>query len=274
MEFNFNTMVKHVDHEKHLSKTELLRLALHRSRKRLGDGEYLAYLFIGTPAVPIPVIIDTGSDLTWTQCALCDNCSVQPTPLFDPAKSTSYVALKCPNKKCKLYKSDGCNKRLPGTTCAYNRTYGDGSRSRGDLATETFWFEGVPVPGVLFGCAFHSYGSVVGGGTGILGLGRWDDSIVSQHDVHAFSYCLSTFDSNGTGRLFMGYGARAPPGAATTRLLRYPGALNSGFYYLRLQGITINGVLIPINSSSSFKGRKDGSMETISIEWRNLICIV
>ncbi|GER40140.1 eukaryotic aspartyl protease family protein [Striga asiatica] len=277
MEFNFNTMVKHVDHDKQLNTTELLRLALNRSRKRLhwlqeaathrspidvealtgysGEGEYLAYLFIGTPPRPFPAIIDTASDLTWTQCAPCNNCSAQPTPLFNRTTSTSYAALKCPNKKCKLYKSDGCDKRPPDAKCTYNRTYGDGRGTRGELATETLWFEGLRVPRVLFGCGFHSYGDVLSGGAGVLGLGRWNDSIVSQLGVGTFSYCLPTFGANGTGRLLMGSGARVGAGAFTTPLLRHPGVRGGGLYYVRLQWISINGAHINVNSSAF----KDGS---------------
>ncbi|CAA0827094.1 Eukaryotic aspartyl protease family protein, partial [Striga hermonthica] len=196
-----------------------MRLALDRSRKRLqwlqeatrhinaevptaysGDVEYLAYLFIGNPAVPFLALIDTASSLTWTQCAPCRNCSAQPTPLFNPKKSSSHVALKCPNNKCKLYNPDGCDKRRPGTKCKYSIMYVDGSGTQGELATETLWFGDVPVPGVLFGCGFHSYGDVLLGCTGVLGLSRFNDSIVSQLDVPAFSYCLPTFGSNKTGR--------------------------------------------------------------------------
>ncbi|GER40154.1 eukaryotic aspartyl protease family protein [Striga asiatica] len=283
MELNFNTTVWHVDHDKHLTKTELLRLALDRTRKRLqwlqqaarpninvgapirysGDGAYLAYLSIGTPGVSVPAILDTGGGLTWTQCASCHNCSAQPTPLFNPSKSTSYVALKCPNKKCKLYTPNVCDKRACGTECAFNLTYGDGSGTGGNLATETFWFEAdtvpVPVPGVLFGCGFHTQGNMPNGGVGNLGLGRWNDSIVSQLDERVFSYCLPLFGSKKkTGRLFMGSGAAAPHGALTTQLLRYPGSYYGGFYYLQLQGISINGVPVTINSSA-FQVGKDGS---------------
>ncbi|GER40144.1 eukaryotic aspartyl protease family protein, partial [Striga asiatica] len=115
-----------------------------------GDLEYFANLSIGNPPVPFLALIDTGDGLTWTQCAHCRHCSAQPTPLFNPKKSSSYTALNCPNDKCKLHDPDGCNGLPPGTKCKYRKVYLDGTGTRGDLATETLWFGDVHVPGILW----------------------------------------------------------------------------------------------------------------------------
>ncbi|GER40138.1 eukaryotic aspartyl protease family protein [Striga asiatica] len=272
MEFNFNTMVKHVDHDKQLNQTELLRLALDRSRKRLqwlqaaatninvkapirysGHNEYLAYLSIGTPPVPFPAFLATASDLTWTQCAPCVECSDQPTPLFAPANSTSYTALKCPDTRCR-----DCSKQRPGSQCMFDMTYDDNSESEGDLATETLWFGDKKVLGVQFGCAYYTVGNVLCGGAGSLGLGRGEDSFISQLDVSAFSHCLPTYGTNNTGSLLMGRGAHAPRGARTTPLIRNPRDPFTSLYYLSLKGITINKVSVPINSTA-FGFQNDGS---------------
>ncbi|KAL0308797.1 UNVERIFIED_CONTAM: AUGMIN subunit [Sesamum radiatum] len=48
------------------------------------SGDFLMKLSIGTPPFEIMGILDTGSVLTWTQCAPCDNCFPQNRPLFTP----------------------------------------------------------------------------------------------------------------------------------------------------------------------------------------------
>ncbi|CAA0842269.1 Eukaryotic aspartyl protease family protein [Striga hermonthica] len=195
----FKTTVRHMDHDKNHNSTELLRLALDRSRKS-GNFDYLSYLSIGTPSVSFRALIDSVDALTWTQCATCHIRSAQPTSLFNPMKSTSYATLKCPNEKCKLFNYNGCDKRPSGTTCMYNLLYGDGSWTQGDLATETLWYEAdkVPVPRVLFGCAYHSFGDPVNRGAGNLGLGQWNETFGSQLDVCTFSYFLPLLGSKET----------------------------------------------------------------------------
>jgi len=95
--------LKHVDAGKQLSRPELIRRAMQRSKARAaalsavrnrasarfsgknneqqqtpptgvpvrpsGDLEYVVDLAIGTPPQPVSALLDTGSDLIWTQCA-------------------------------------------------------------------------------------------------------------------------------------------------------------------------------------------------------------
>ncbi|KAF8700458.1 hypothetical protein HU200_034398 [Digitaria exilis] len=89
-------------------------------------GEYLMTLAIGTPPLSYPAIADTGSDLIWTQCAPCsDQCFQQPTPLYNPASSTTFSPVTCDTTPSKL--------------CPYNQTYGIGWTA-GILGSETFTF--------------------------------------------------------------------------------------------------------------------------------------
>ena len=64
-----------------ISLTERLQRAIYRSKQRVkmdfgvsvktGIREFLMNLAIGTPALSYSPILDTGSDLTWTQCFPC-----------------------------------------------------------------------------------------------------------------------------------------------------------------------------------------------------------
>lgn len=90
--------LRHIDSKGNFSKMELLQRMTHRSHKQMnrlvrkihhlarhstkhessaetnvdvGSGEYVMDIAIGTPSLTFPAIIDTGSDLIWTQCKPC-----------------------------------------------------------------------------------------------------------------------------------------------------------------------------------------------------------
>ncbi|KAM2392228.1 hypothetical protein ACFX1X_035740 [Malus domestica] len=109
MQNGFNVTLKHIDSDKNLTKIERFQRRISRGRKRLqrlnamvlaaspsdqdsrvmspvhaDQGEFLMKLSIGTPADTFNAIMDTGSDLIWTQCKPCEDCYDQPTPIFDP----------------------------------------------------------------------------------------------------------------------------------------------------------------------------------------------
>lgn len=57
---------------------------------------YLVDLGIGMPQLPLTAVLDTGSDLIWTQCdAPCRRCFPQPAPLYAPARSQTYANVSC-----------------------------------------------------------------------------------------------------------------------------------------------------------------------------------
>uniref|UniRef100_J3LC71 Peptidase A1 domain-containing protein n=1 Tax=Oryza brachyantha TaxID=4533 RepID=J3LC71_ORYBR len=60
----------------------------------VGSGEYLVDVYVGTPPRRFQMIMDTGSDLNWLQCAPCLDCFEQRGPVFDPAASVSYHNLR------------------------------------------------------------------------------------------------------------------------------------------------------------------------------------
>ena len=166
----------HVDAGKQMSRRELIRRAMQRSKARAaalsvarsgggrvagksaqqegqqqpgvpvrpsGDLEYLIDLAIGTPPQPVSALLDTGSDLNWLQCAPCLDCFEQSGPVFDPAASTSYRNVTCGDARCGLVSPPETAAprecRRPRTDpCPYYYWYGDQSNTTGDLALEAF----------------------------------------------------------------------------------------------------------------------------------------
>nr|CAD1827052.1 unnamed protein product [Ananas comosus var. bracteatus] len=118
-------------------------------------GEYTIGVSIGTPAQPLLLILDTGSDLVWTQCQPCLSCFDQSFPLYDPSQSSTYSRLACSSKLCQALPLSACHAQ-----CLYLYSYGDNSTTVGTLASEAFTFgsaNSVTVPNL---------GSAVGFSTG------------------------------------------------------------------------------------------------------------
>lgn len=272
----FQVTLKHVDSGSNLTKFELLQRAMKRGRQRLnrlsamalaesdpdvkssvhpGNGEFLMQLSIGTPSTAYSAIMDTGSDLIWTQCKPCQQCFDQSTPIFDPRKSSSFSTLSCSSSLCEALPMSSC-----GTDgCEYLYTYGDYSSTQGVMAAETFTFGEVSVPNVAFGCGEDNEGSGFGQGAGLVGLGRGPLSLVSQLDEPKFSYCLTSIDDSTTSTLLMGSLANvnnSKTASKTTPLVVNPS--QSSFYYLSLEGITVGHTRLPIKTST-FALNSDGS---------------
>lgn len=61
--------------------------------------EFLMQIGIGSPdPLNLHVILDTGSDLIWTQCMPCANnnsCIPQEDPFYSPSRSTSFTNESC-----------------------------------------------------------------------------------------------------------------------------------------------------------------------------------
>jgi hypothetical protein len=56
-----------------------------------GSGEYFASAGVGTPPTPTLLVLDTGSDVVWLQCAPCRRCYAQ-----SGGCSTSTIAVARP----------------------------------------------------------------------------------------------------------------------------------------------------------------------------------
>lgn len=277
----FQVTLRHVDSGKNLTKFERLERAVRRGENRLhrfngavlaasgepgmessvqpGNGEFLMELSIGTPSETFLAIMDSGSDLIWTQCKPCTQCYDQPNPIFDPKKSKSFSKLSCSSKLCGALPTSMCS-----DGCEYLYTYGDYSSTQGVMATETFTFGGsegssISVPNVGFGCGEDNEGSGFNQGSGLVGLGRGPLSLVSQLGVSGFSYCLTSIDDTKTSKLLIGSQATTSSSSSsivTTPLIRNPA--QPSFYYLALEGISVGGNALPIKKST-FSLQEDGS---------------
>ncbi|KAJ6777189.1 hypothetical protein OIU74_001222 [Salix koriyanagi] len=197
MQKGFRVSLKHVDSGKNLTRFERIQHGVKRGRNRLqrlkamaliasssseiespvlpGNGEYLMKLAIGTPPETYSAILDTGSDLIWTQCKPCTQCFDQSTPIFDPKKSSSFSKLPCSSQLCDALPQSSCK-----DSCEYLYTYGDYSSTQGILASETLTFGKASVPNVAFGCGADNEGSGFSQGAGLVGLGRGPLSLESR----------------------------------------------------------------------------------------------
>ncbi|KAJ1700826.1 hypothetical protein LUZ63_000605 [Rhynchospora breviuscula] len=230
-----------------------------QSRLHSASSSYLMELSIGTPPVPLLSIMDTGSNLIWTQCEPCISCFDQTTPIFDPAKSTSFSQLSCNSPACidlGFYSSTTCT----SAKCQYTYQYADKSSTTGLLSKETFTFSSssgsISVPNMVFGCSSISTASFENS-SGLVGLSMGDLSLVYYLDSPRFSYCLTPFFDMSTGILLLGSDACLN----STNSLSTPIIVNPvipSLYFISLKGISIGGDLLQI-PSYSFDIRSDGS---------------
>ncbi|WVZ09781.1 hypothetical protein V8G54_014311 [Vigna mungo] len=206
-----------------------------------GSGEYFLRVGIGKPASQAYVVLDTGSDVSWIQCEPCSECYQQSDPIFSPLSSSSYSPIHCDAPQCKSLDLSECR----NGTCLYEVSYGDGSYTVGEFATETVTLGASAVSGVAIGCGHNNEGLFVGA-AGLLGLGGGKLSFPAQVNATSFSYCLVDRDSDAVSTLE--FDSPMPRNAVTAPLLRNP-ELDT-FYYLGLKGISVGGETLPVPESS------------------------
>lgn len=267
----FRVKLRHVDGAGNYTKLELLQRGMKRGKKRMerlyamalaasdatvsapihaGNGEFLMDLSIGTPPSPYSAILDTGSDLIWTQCKPCKQCFASPNPVFDPKKSSTFAKLPCSAALCTALPLSSCS----DGSCEYLYTYGDYSSTQGIMATETFAFgDKNSVAKLGFGCGLDNEGGGFNQGGGLVGLGRGPLSLVSQLDEPKFSYCLTSIDSTKSSTLLLGSVASVTNEKPTTTTIKTTPLIKNpsspSFYYLSLEGITVGGTRLPIKKS-------------------------
>ncbi|XP_057832100.2 aspartic proteinase nepenthesin-2 [Cryptomeria japonica] len=267
-----------------ITATERLKRAIERSHERLqkfqlshsyhdklvddikdaqgrvsaGNGEFLLKVSIGSPALSYSAILDTGSDLTWTQCKPCVECYKQPTPIFDPSKSSTFSTIPCTSSLCQALPSSICSK----SQCEYLYTYGDYSSTQGILSYESFTLSSEKLPHIAFGCGLDNEGSGFSQGGGLIGFGRGPLSFISQIGSsvgNKFSYCLMSINDppSKTSPLILGTSAGlSSKSVGTTPLLQ--NSAQKTFYYLSLEGISIGSKLLDI-PADTFSFQSDGS---------------
>ncbi|KAI4355244.1 hypothetical protein L6164_004037 [Bauhinia variegata] len=215
-----------------------------------GSGEYFTRLGVGTPPRNVYMVLDTGSDVVWLQCAPCRKCYTQTDPVFDPSKSRSFAGIPCGSPLCRRLDSPGCNQKK---VCQYQVSYGDGSFTFGDFATETLTFRRTKVPRVAIGCGHDNEGLFVGA-AGLLGLGRGKLSFPTQTGIRfnkKFSYCLVDRSASSKPSSVVFGDSAVSRTARFTPLLKNP-KLDT-FYYVELLGISVGGAPVRGVSASLFR---------------------
>jgi hypothetical protein len=220
---------------------------------RASQGEYLMDLAIGTPPLYYTAIMDTGSDLIWTQCAPCLLCADQPTPYFQPTRSATYRILPCRSERCSQLPYPACFQKL----CVYQYYYSDEASTAGIFANETFTFGAanlskvIRVPDVSFGCGNINAGELANS-SGMVGFGRGPLSLVSQLGPSRFSYCLTSYLSPTPSRLYFGVFANlnSTNTSSSAPVQSTPFVVNPALpslYYLCLKGISLGTTRLPID---------------------------
>ncbi|KAF5185540.1 Aspartic proteinase cdr1 [Thalictrum thalictroides] len=207
-------------------------------------GEYLINISLGTPPVEFLGIIDSGSDIVWTQCEPCEYCFNQTIPIFNPNESSTYKDLSCSSIPCESLDGASC---VDGK-CIYVSSYADGSGTTGNLATETLTMQSsssrkgsVKLPKIVFGCGHWNNGTFNGHGSGLVGFGGGPGSFVTQLGSRIdgkFSYCLVPWNLN-TSSSKMHFGQEAivsGAGSVSTPMVDMP---IKSFYYLTLESISV-----------------------------------
>lgn len=228
------------------------------------EGEYLINFGIGTPPRFLPFIVDTGSNLVWTQCKPCRKCQKQPVPLFDPRKSSTFNKLSCSSKPCAALGPDYSSQCSANPNCHFDYSYADGSETIGFIGLETATFrysseKPLSVPRLAIGCARVNQGSMASS-SGVAGFGRSVESLISQLGITRFSYCFIPYIPENTKRSPMFLGAAAVSSGSPVHST--PLSKDDLLYYVSLEGITVGSTSLPFGPST-FARRKDGSGGTI-----------
>ncbi|KAJ3681604.1 hypothetical protein LUZ60_014177 [Juncus effusus] len=215
---------------------------------------YLMSINLGTPAKELIAIADTGSDLIWATCEPCTNCYKQNAPRFNPSASHSYSDLPCSAKQCTQLPTSQCD----SSKCSYLYSYGDGSQTLGNLATETLTFNTttqstVNFTKVSFGCSHQANGTFDPRSAGLVGLGGGPLSLISQLGWainHRFSYCLVPFNNANVTTSKLSFGSDATVSGDDVEVTDMVSDTDgSTFYTVTLDGITVGGN----NSLSDFQ---------------------
>ncbi|XP_008798866.2 probable aspartyl protease At4g16563 [Phoenix dactylifera] len=273
------------------------KTATHPARASLFPHSYGGYsltLAFGTPTQKIPLLLDTGSQLTWIPCTAsyqCRRCAslaypAGPTAAFLPKPSSSARLIGCRNPKCSWIHSPELLSRCKDCPSSTNNSsssgcpvvcppyvfiYGSGSTA-GVLLSETLSLPGRTVTDFAVGCSVYSDGQPAGG---IAGFGRGAPSIPAQLGLKRFSYCLISrrFDDDAAERgsvVLDGARDSSADAVSFTPFLKNPSPSPSAadlsafsvYYYVGLRKITVGGKKVKIPYSTLVPG-PDGNGGTI-----------
>eukprot|EP00850_Spirogloea_muscicola_P019154 SM000184S03787 [mRNA] locus=s184:263652:269169:- [translate_table: standard] len=226
----------------------------------LGLSDYFVNILIGTPPQKVQLTMDTGSDLTWTQCQPCVSCYQQALPIFRPAASSSFTTLQCGHTSCAALAdaSNACTDATDTATCKYEYGYGDGSQTSGKLASDIVVLEeaGGQLRSVslVMGCGDRNTGifSVTGG---LIGMGKGALSFTQQvRSIYGgiFTTCLVTREDVYTSHGYLSFGRQTVPAAGVTYTqlahLDEPGL--DTYYMVDIAGVSFGGRQLVLPASA------------------------
>ncbi|CAN6450558.1 unnamed protein product [Victoria cruziana] len=220
------------------------------SGDKVGTGNFVVRVGLGTPAQDYVMIADTGSTFTWLQCQPCsDYCHPQAGALYDPSSSSTYESVSCGDAACTglqeaTLNPSGCSSL---NKCEYEASYGDRSLSVGFVSRDTLVVGSESLPGFLYGCGQMNQG-LFGRTAGIIGLSRDKYSLFAQLGSkygNVFSYCLPTPSS--TGKL--SFGEDVDDRSAYQFTPMHTTSKDQSLYFLQMTGMSVAGESLPVSTA-------------------------
>ncbi|KQK05400.1 hypothetical protein BRADI_2g19890v3 [Brachypodium distachyon] len=171
---------------------------------------YYACVKLGNPPKDFSLQFDTGSDLLWTSCSLCQNCQATPflnVPLevYNPKSSSTASKISCSDERCTQVAETGKATCDPTKNqCGYTQSYADGSITSGNYFSDTMHLDTIgnkstanTLASVFFGRSNSRTGQFAA--DGVIGFGKNVLSVVSQLSAQGvspkvFSHCLKGSD--------------------------------------------------------------------------------
>jgi hypothetical protein len=224
---------------------------------RRAEPHYVAEFLIGDPPQRTVAIVESGSNLVWTQCSACSPyCFDQTLPRYNLSASRTAALVSCNDSACALGKSQTqCTRG--GRSCKVVTGYTGTGHITGVLATELFTF-GSESATLAFGCvAVKRLASpdYLRGASGYIGLGRGGLSLHSQLGASRFSYCFTPYflDTVNASHLFVGpaAGLVADAPATSVPFVKSPSDYPYNMlYYLPLDGISVGGARLDVPAAA------------------------
>jgi hypothetical protein len=265
--------LRHVDAKANITMAERIRRAGERTHRRVasvfavapvywGGTEYVAEYSIGDPPQPTEAVVDTRSDLVWTQCTPCNSsyCFPQRLPQYNLSRSRTAHPVPCNGTLCAAaHEVEGRCSGDKNGACAIRARHDLGDVG-GFLGVEEFTFGSEKVT-VAFGLITTSdIDPGFNGASGLVGLGRGALSLVSQLGGGKFSYCFTPYFKGhlNTSPLFVGSSANMSGGGNNTRgvITTVPFVASPKdepfniLYYLPLVGMTVGEARLAIPSTA------------------------
>ncbi|MCO5564340.1 hypothetical protein L7F22_018000 [Adiantum nelumboides] len=209
-------------------------------------GDFYLTMALGNPPQTLIFTLDTGSELTWTQCKPCKVCSKSGGPTFAFNKSSSYLPVPCSSPLCtqSLGFFGGCSNSTGN--CIFQLQYGDGSVDAGFVSVDSFDLGKKLSKSIVFGCAVIILDTVPVPTSGIMGLNAGPFSFTSQllgenpALPNRFAYCLPDRFKNLNSQGTIMFGEYTLPSAMRyTPLVPPYGPLGNLYYFVKLEGISV-----------------------------------